>query len=685
MPFSIKSIRLRLDGFCRIYSVWLIAIFYSMPSWADFSLSIQQLRSKPLIVKGFSLTSRELSSDSMHLTAAFDELTLPELNFKTSQFSIDCAALLFAEQQSCQHADIKGISAQQQPYHARLNWLSKPGAFDINVSTLKPKGATLGLTLTQQQAHWQFKLHIQQLNATLLNQLMPTILEASSGTLTGVCQAQGDAGGLSTWNTQLQATDFSVQTRDGSYAIEKLTSELNFSAQHKQTNWNWQHHTRLQQGAVYANPWFFEVGKHPIRLTASGYWSDTTHQLLLSNSHYRHGTALSARASASLSLAPTWQIESLKLSLRSLDLSNFSNLYITPQLAETLDSLHLTGRVNASLTVKHNQLNHINAALNNVNFYIPKQDVEITGIYGHLAWDLSQKQLSSLRWQRIVLKRFPLDAASLKLVSVNRHIELTDAVQIPSLGGYIAVNRLHLNTDATQPTLAFSAELQQLKLNELASAFQWAPLSGTINGHIPNVYYHEDAITLDGDIAIDAFDGHIAISNLKAGHLFGNLPTVNADIAITQLDLNQLTQHFQFGSISGRLSGHIRQLILENWQPVSFFAWLGTPEHDDSEHKISQKAINSIAQIGGGATDRISRSILNVFDTFSYEQLGMGCYLHNGVCQLMGLEANGYGYTLIKGGGLPRVDVIGYNPRVDWTVLLNRLSRISSTSDVRIE
>ena len=52
---------------------------------------------------------------------------------------------------------------------------------------------------------------------------------------------------------------------------------------------------------------------------------------------------------------------------------------------------------------------------------------------------------------------------------------------------------------------------------------------------------------------------------------------------------------------------------------------------------------------------------------------------------MMGVEAAEQGYYIIKGGGLPRIDVIGYNPRVDWNVLMRRLSRISKTDNLIIE
>jgi len=51
----------------------------------------------------------------------------------------------------------------------------------------------------------------------------------------------------------------------------------------------------------------------------------------------------------------------------------------------------------------------------------------------------------------------------------------------------------------------------------------------------------------------------------------------------------------------------------------------------------------------------------------------------------MGVEARESGYAIITGGGLPRIDVIGYNPRVDWNVLMDRLKRISTSDEVIVK
>jgi hypothetical protein len=51
----------------------------------------------------------------------------------------------------------------------------------------------------------------------------------------------------------------------------------------------------------------------------------------------------------------------------------------------------------------------------------------------------------------------------------------------------------------------------------------------------------------------------------------------------------------------------------------------------------------------------------------------------------MGVQAAKQGYYIIKGGGIPRIDVIGYNSQVDWNILMKRLARMSITDEVLIE
>jgi hypothetical protein len=179
----------------------------------------------------------------------------------------------------------------------------------------------------------------------------------------------------------------------------------------------------------------------------------------------------------------------------------------------------------------------------------------------------------------------------------------------------------------------------------------------------------------------------VIIKKLASAGLFSALPQLYTDIEFDNLDLLAITKRFELGSIEGRLSGFALNVYLENWQPVTFYTWLGTPESDSGLHKISQKAVKNIASIGGrSAVDAISRSFLGLFDSFYYRKLGFGCYLYQGVCQLMGVAAAEQGFYIIKGGlWFPRIEVVGYNPRMDWDILVQRLARVVNTDEIVIE
>jgi len=74
----------------------------------------------------------------------------------------------------------------------------------------------------------------------------------------------------------------------------------------------------------------------------------------------------------------------------------------------------------------------------------------------------------------------------------------------------------------------------------------------------------------------------------------------------------------------------------------------------------------------------IQRSLLGFFDTFGYSEIGLGCVLKAGVCEMSGIGdgTEAERFVIVSGGGIPALDVIGYNRRVDWRELVERLQRV---------
>jgi hypothetical protein len=72
--------------------------------------------------------------------------------------------------------------------------------------------------------------------------------------------------------------------------------------------------------------------------------------------------------------------------------------------------------------------------------------------------------------------------------------------------------------------------------------------------------------------------------------------------------------------------------------------------------------------------------VMRFFDEFRYDQIGISCQLRDGVCLMSGIEPTSTGYYLVRGRGLPRIDIIGNAGRVDWRDLVARIvERMRST------
>jgi hypothetical protein len=209
-------------------------------------------------------------------------------------------------------------------------------------------------------------------------------------------------------------------------------------------------------------------------------------------------------------------------------------------------------------------------------------------------------------------------------------------------------------------------------------------LGGSVSGAVSKLRMREGVITLGTTLKAQIFNGEVAISDLRLEQPFGKWPRFAANIGISNLDLEPMTSAFSFGRITGRLSGAINGLQLFNWQPVAFDADLHTPAGDKSPHRISQQAVENIGSIGGGGagiTQALSSGFLRFFEDFNYDRIGISCRLVNDVCHMDGVApAPQGGYYLVKGKGVPRINVIGAAQRVDWPRLVQQLIAVTESS-----
>ena len=303
--------------------------------------------------------------------------------------------------------------------------------------------------------------------------------------------------------------------------------------------------------------------------------------------------------------------------------------------------------------------------------------VGIQQLAGELAWRRDGEAApGELIWQSARLYSLPLGAARLRWQSRDGALALQAPAQIPLLGGSLDLQRVEVHPAATAgERLRAGFALHDIELAALSQALGWPRFGGKLGGAVPQLRYADERLELAGGLLLNVFDGTLNVTGLALERPFGVLPALSADIAFDNLDLKLLTGTFDIGDISGRLSGYIRGLRLNDWQPVAFDAQLQALDGG----RISQRAVNTISSVGGGGIAAgLQASMLKLFDTFGYARLGLGCRLQNAVCHMRGLDADGARYTLVEGRGLPRIQIVGHQSEVDWAVLVDRVKAAAS-------
>jgi hypothetical protein len=306
----------------------------------------------------------------------------------------------------------------------------------------------------------------------------------------------------------------------------------------------------------------------------------------------------------------------------------------------------------------------------------------LAGLDGGVAWDLDgDAPATALAWRGIELFRIPFGAAQARLESRRRAIVLAAPLAVDVLGGQLHLERLSLLPRSPRgDRYAASFAIAGIEMAQLSAVLGWPRFGGNLSGGIPEIELVGDRIELRGGLDLYVFDGHVGVSGVTLERPFGVAPSLGADVHFENLDLDQVTQAFSFGGMTGRLLGTIGGLRLVDWSPVAFDAWLRT----DGGGRMSYKAVDDITAIGGGGglSSNLQTMALKIFDTFGYRRLGIRCRLRDEVCLMGGIDplppdgaadpAAG-GYTIVDGAGLPRITIVGHRRRVDWPTLVRRL------------
>ena len=655
------------------------------------TLRLKSASMKQWQFQGIKLQLGKLSQSKQEIGLSVDRLSLPKPFEDIKLINIRCLQFVWTDKTiSCQDGRTSIASKRFDSPHFKFSFTISPQKTQFSLSQLTLLKGVFDLKATLKSDDWQVHLTGNKVGLQPLKKLLLPKLDLSSGTVNFSIDATGKAKIPHRIKANIDLNNLSVQSSDGKKAGENIRLKTTIEAIQQQNSWHWQHKSLFEQGNVYLKPLYLENKNSDIFVETQGEYNLKNHQIILDKVNLQHHETLSATAYGTINLKPTLNLVNLNAYATIENLQKMSAVYLAPILETTeFEGLLLNGKVEAGIRIRNNKPDEAYLISNDLQVQDPKKRFKLQNGVVVLNWSNHEdaQKTSTISWGQLDLFSIPLPRTYFNLLIKEKQVSLVNAFNIPLLGGNIHIKKFEWEMlEDNSPHVDFAGAIQALSLEKLTAALDAEPLLGNISGDIPGIHFADNKLNLEGGLKIDLFDGQIDINQLSISGMGTAFSQFESNIKITSIDLDLLTQKFKFGGMKGKVSGVINELYMENWQPIQFYAWIGTDD-DDSDHKISQKAVENLANIGGGgAVDFVSRMILGMFGNFDYDKIGLGCYLHEGVCQLMGAEPAGVrGFYIVKGGGLPRIDVMGYNTRIDWNVLLERLKRLSKTGDLAIE
>ena len=209
------------------------------------------------------------------------------------------------------------------------------------------------------------------------------------------------------------------------------------------------------------------------------------------------------------------------------------------------------------------------------------------------------------------------------------------------------------------------------------------PVNGTIDGYLNPIHFKSGTLKTTGVITVKAFDGEIVLSDIWTSGLFTPAPVYRLSALLTYLNLEKITMGTAFGKIEGVLEGHINDLEIVYGQPQKFELLLETVRVEGVSQKISVRAVDNIARIGGGSSPfmGLAGGFTSFFKEFSYNKIGVIASLKNDVFRINGTIKRGGKEYLVERGRFSGVNIVNQNPdnRIRFKDMVKRIQRVTSS------
>jgi hypothetical protein len=270
----------------------------------------------------------------------------------------------------------------------------------------------------------------------------------------------------------------------------------------------------------------------------------------------------------------------------------------------------------------------------------------------------------------------------------NNALRFPEPIRVSLFGGTCVIERLAWRDVIDAPEdLSFSLRLDGLRLLELTETLGWHRFGGTLSGSIPAVHWGGESLRSDGAIALDVFGGRVTIDGMEIEEPLSPVRSIKMDARLAGLDLEQASETFEFGRISGVLEGAVEGLVIARGQPSQFTADIHTVEKSGISQWISVEALNKITVLSSGNdAGLLYGGLAGFFDFFRYSKLGFKAVLKNDRMLLRGIETrNNQEYLLVGTLLPPTVNIISHTQEIGFSELLGRLERVQKKENAKSE
>lgn len=519
---------------------------------------------------------------------------------------------------------------------------------------------------------WRADIQLRDAQGKRLAVLLPPAWAPfAGGVLNGMLGLQGVGSAVSRVNADLQLADLAFADASGLHAAEKLAGTLHLEAARAGLQWDWRGTLAWQGGELFWQPLYLRGG---YTLQASGQWDGA-------RIHVTRAEAELAEVGR-LELAALWDVKNnalLEGAVRgnNLGLQRLFADFARPFLNETLlAASELSGRGDVNWQYHNGATQLLTVALHDADLRDGQKRFMLRGVNAIIPWQADVSSQAQASFSEGTLWGAPIGATAWQMALRGEDFSAAELI-LPVFDGKLTVQDFHLRNEGGAWQWDFYGMLSPVSMQKLSAALRWPEMHGALSGMIPKVSYRDKTLKVDGALLLRVFDGTVVANRIELFDPFGRMPRLSGNLDMQELDLDLLTRTFSFGNIQGRIDLSVNGLELVNWQPVRFDARLASSP-GEYRKRISQKAVQNISALGGaGGAAALQRSYMRIFENFGYSRIGLSCVLRNDVCTMDGVEGSGSSpYTIVKGGGIPAINVLGYNHRVGWQELLTRLKRV---------